>query len=87
VIQIQDYLYKFSLERLQMMLSSPSMVLLFMSYLSSTHFSRIDMNANMSRYRDAYVEACFIMMQLNPSRHAMSQEYPIEDIMRHSGWS
>jgi 5-methylcytosine-specific restriction endonuclease McrBC regulatory subunit McrC len=55
-----------------MMLSSPSMVLLFMSYLSATHFSRINMNANMSRYRDAYVEACFIMMQLNPSRHAMS---------------
>ena len=87
VFIIQDYLYKFSLERLQNLLSSPPMVLLFMNYLKKTQFSRISQNTNMCKFRDAYIEACFIMMQLNPSSDIMNQEFPINDIMKHSGWS
>jgi len=69
------------------MLSSPPMVLLLQSYLATVNFTRIDMNANMGRFRDAYVEACFIMMQLNCCKELMDSEYPIEEIMKHSGWS
>ena len=41
VVSIYNYLYKFSLERLQQFLNNESLMLLFIDYLQTNRFSRI----------------------------------------------
>jgi len=43
----------------------------------------------MNRYRDAYIEACYIMMVHNPSYIQMSREFDITKILSYTqgpGW-
>jgi len=70
VVSIYNYLYKFSLERLQHFLNNESLMLLFVSYLRVNRFRRIHESGNMVKYRHAYYEACNIM--INQSRHKTS---------------
>ena len=62
VVGIYNYLYKFSLERLQQFLNNESLMLLFIDFLKSNKFSRIHSSANMLKHRHAYYEACSIMI-------------------------
>lgn len=62
VVSIYNYLYKFSLERLQQFLNNESLMLLFIDYLQTNRFSRIHSSANMLKHRHAYYEACNIMI-------------------------
>lgn len=54
VVNIYNYLYKFSLERLQDFLNDESLMLLFVEYLKNNHYSRVHQSANMMKYRQAY---------------------------------
>ena len=54
VIGIYNYLYKFSLERLQEFLNNESLMLLFVEYLKNNHFTRVHQSQNMLKYRQAY---------------------------------
>lgn len=62
VVSIYNYLYKFSLERLQQFLNNESLMLLFVTYLQENGFARIHQSPNMVKYRHAYYEACNIMI-------------------------
>ena len=62
VVSIYNYLYKFSLERLQHFLNNESLMLLFVEYLQINGYSRIHTSPNMVKYREAYYEACGIMI-------------------------
>jgi hypothetical protein len=61
-VSIYNYLYKFSLERLQHFLNNESLMLLFVDYLQVNGFQRIHISPNMVKYRLAYYEACNIMI-------------------------
>ena len=62
VVKIFNYLYKFSLERLQQFLNNKSLMLLLCEYLRTNHFQRIHGSNNMCKYRFAYYEACAKML-------------------------
>ena len=68
VLKIYNYLYKFSLEKLQKLINNPALVLLFARYIQLNGRSRIEKSDNMGKYREAYLEACHIM--INESKHA-----------------
>ena len=63
VVNVYNYLYKFSLERLQDFLYDEALMLLFVEYLRNNHHSRVHQSPNMAKYREAYYQACGIMMQ------------------------
>ena len=63
VINIYNYLYKFSLERLQHLLNNESLMLFLLVYLEINKYSRIHQSPNMHRYKEAYYEACEIMIK------------------------
>ena len=63
VVNIYNYLYKFSLERLQQFLNNKCLMLLFVNYLNVNGFTRVHQSSNMTKYRLAYYEACHIMIQ------------------------
>ena len=62
VVSIYNYLYKFSLERLQHFLNNESLMLLFVNYLQKNGNTRVHSTPNMVKYRHAYYEACSIMI-------------------------
>ena len=62
VVSIYNYLYKFSLERLQHFLNNECLMLLFVDYLRINGFSRVHSSPNMVQYRHAYYEACNILI-------------------------
>ena len=62
IFQIFNYLYKFSLERLNQFLNNESLFLLLCEYLRVNKFTRVHQNANMKKYRRAYYEACSKML-------------------------
>ena len=57
-----NYLYKFSLERLQQFLANESLFLLLCAYLKANRFDRVHKSPNMRKYRHAYYEACTNML-------------------------
>ena len=68
VLKIYNYLYKFSLEKLQKLINNSALVLLFARYIQINGNTRIEKSDNMGKYREAYLEACNIM--LSESKHA-----------------
>ena len=62
VVSIYNYLYKFSLERLQEFLNNEPLMLLFIEYLKANQFQRVHQSQNMLKHRQAYYEACNIMI-------------------------
>jgi hypothetical protein len=62
VMKIYNYLYKFSLERLQKLINNKSLIFLFGNYLEKNNFSRVSKSENMTKYQKAYLEACKIMI-------------------------
>ena len=63
VVSIYNYLYKFSLERLQHFLNNECMMILLILYLESNGYSRVHMSPNMIRFRHAYYEAMATMVK------------------------
>lgn len=63
VLMIYNYLYKFSLERLQKLINNPCLILLFTKYLMVNGYSRINGNKSMQKYAEAYYEACEVMIR------------------------
>ena len=66
-MKIYNYLYKFSLERLQKLINNKSLIFLLAFYLEQNMFSRITKSPNMRKYEKAYYEASAIM--INESIH------------------
>lgn len=62
VIKIYNYLYKFSLERLQKLIDNASLILLIIQYLLVNGYKRIIDSHNMQKYRNAYLEAFQVLM-------------------------
>lgn len=50
IMKIYNFLYKFSLERLQKMINNVNIILLFAKYIEINGFQRIDSNNNMIKY-------------------------------------
>ena len=82
VVSIYNYLYKFSLERLQHFLNNESLMLLFVDYLQVNGFQRIHMSPNMVKYRHAYYEACNIMINQSTYKKHLSEYYDFKRIFR-----
>ena len=81
-MSIYNYLYKFSLERLQHFLNNESLILLFVDYLQTNGYSRIHCSPNMVKYRHAYYEACNVMIDQSAHKANLSACFPIETIFR-----
>ena len=62
VVKIFNYMYKFSLERLQHFLNNESLYLLLCEYMRANKFGRIQGSLNMRKYSFAYYEACNKML-------------------------
>ena len=82
VVSIYNYLYKFSLERLQHFLNNGSLMLLFVDYLRINGFSRIHTSPNMVKYREAYYEACSIMIEQSTHKEHLSEYFNLQSIFR-----
>ena len=82
VVSIYNYLYKFSLERLQHFLNNGSLMLLFVDYLRINGFSRIHTSPNMVKYREAYYEACSIMIEQSTHKEHLSEYFNLQAIFR-----
>ena len=82
VVSIYNYLYKFSLERLQHFLNNESLMLLFVDYLRTNGFSRIHTSPNMVKYRHAYYEACQVMINQSVHKAHLAEHYDIQAIFR-----
>lgn len=80
VVNIYNYLYKFSLERLQHFLNNKSLMLLFVDYLQVNGFSRIHQSPNMVKYRHAYYEACNIMINQSAHKDHIASIYDLSTI-------
>jgi len=57
VVTIYNYLYKFSLERLQHFVNNKCFVLVLIHYLKVNGFARVRQSPTMEKYYDAYIEA------------------------------
>lgn len=82
VVSIYNYLYKFSLERLQNFLNNECLMLLFVDYLEQNAYSRIHQSPNMVKYRHAYYEACSIMIAQSSHKTHLAEHYTLEDVFR-----
>lgn len=82
VVSIYNYLYKFSLERLQEFLNNEPLMLLFIEYLKTNHFSRVHQSANMLKFRHAYYEACSIMIRQSTSYPKFAGYFPLDKILQ-----
>ena len=80
VVNIYNYLYKFSLERLQHFLNNKSLMLLFVDYINVNKFQRVHTSPNMAKYREAYYEACSIMIQQSVHKDYLSTYYDLPKI-------
>ena len=70
-----------------MLLSNQLLVLLLLQYLERNKFERIHRSTNMMKHCEAYYEASYIMMRLNPHRDAMMRCFDFDAIMKHAQWS
>ena len=77
-----NYLYKFSLERLQHFLNNESLFLLLCEYLRVNKFNRIHKSSNMSKYRFAYYEACTKMLANSSMRAKFEKIFDFDDLTR-----
>lgn len=82
VVNIYNYLYKFSLERLQQFLNNQGLMLLFVVYLSANGYQRIHASPNMVKYRQAYYEACGIMIEQSGQRATLKNYFNLADILQ-----
>lgn len=82
VVSIYNYLYKFSLERLQHFLNNKSLMLLFVDYLEKNKYQRVHLSPNMVKYRHAYYEACNIMIAQSCHQTYLAQFYDQEKIFK-----
>ncbi len=82
VVNIYNYLYKFSLERLQQFLNNQGLMLLFVVYLSANGYQRIHASPNMVKYRQAYYEACGIMIEQSGQRAILKNYFNLADILQ-----
>ena len=82
MVSIYNYLYKFSLERLQHFLNNKCLMLLFVNYLKVNGFTRIHSSSNMVKYRHAYYEACNIMISQSSHRKLLGEFYQIDQILK-----
>ena len=82
VVSIYNYLYKFSLERLQQFLNNESLMLLFIDYLETNRFSRIHSSANMLKHRHAYYEACNIMITQSAHQATLAEVFDLDRIVK-----
>ena len=82
VVSIYNYLYKFSLERLQHFLNNESLMLLFVNYLQKNGNTRVHSTPNMVKYRHAYYEACSIMINQSTHKAHLGQFYDLDAIFR-----
>lgn len=80
VVAIYNYLYKFSLERLQQFLNNESLMLLLIDYLETNRFSRIHASANMLKHRHAYYEACGIMITQSAHQAKFAKVFSLDRI-------
>ena len=78
VVSIYNYLYKFSLERLQHFLNNECLMLLFVDYLRINGYSRIHMSPNMVKYRHAYYEACNIMIDQSVHKQHLADFFQMD---------
>ena len=82
VVNIYNYLYKFSLERLQQFLNNKSLMLLFVNYLKVNKFRRIHTSHNMVKYRFAYYEACQIMISQSSNLKPLGQIFDFVSMLK-----
>lgn len=82
VVSIYNYLYKFSLERLQHFLNNECLMLLFVDYLRINGYSRIHSSPNMVKYRHAYYEACNIMIDQSAHKAHLAEFFSMHDVFR-----
>ena len=82
VVSIYNYLYKFSLERLQHFLNNECLMLLFVDYLRINGYSRIHASPNMVKYRHAYYEACNIMIDQSAHKDHLAKFFQMHDVFR-----
>lgn len=68
VYDIYNYLYGFSIQRLQRCIDSPHMMVLIVFYLSEQGFARIEKVPNLRKERAAYLEAVERLLSLSPCR-------------------
>ena len=66
VMKLHNYLYKFSLLRLQDFLQTCSLVHILFLYFEKNGFNRVHNSASMMRYKQAYYEAANIMLKGTP---------------------
>ena len=57
ILDIHNYLYKFSIERLRSFINQPELLLLVVHYITSTEMKRVHTKENMIKYQEAYYEA------------------------------
>ena len=68
VVKIFNYMYKFSLERLQHFLNNESLFLLLCDYMRQNRFKRIQGSLNMRKHTHVYYEACIKMLAQSKHR-------------------
>lgn len=54
VIKVYNYLYKFSLERLQKFINNTCLMFLFANYLDQNKYTRVTNSSNMMKFRESY---------------------------------
>lgn len=82
VVSIYNYLYKFSLERLQEFLNNEPLMLLFIEYLKNNQFSRVHQSQNMLKHRHAYYEACNIMIVQSAFHQKFASCFALDKILQ-----
>jgi hypothetical protein len=76
--EVYEYLYRFSIERLQVLVAKPSMVALFRYYYNTCGPARVEGSATMNKYRVSYFEAaqriCFPTPYVKPCKKMRSKK-------------
>jgi hypothetical protein len=62
VLDIHYFSYKFSIERLQILINQPSMILFILYYILITKLQRIHLKDNMNKHKEGYYEALELML-------------------------
>ena len=62
VLDIHYFSYKFSIERLQILINEPSMILFIYYYIVITKLQRIHLKENMEKHKQGYYEAFELMV-------------------------
>ena len=82
VINIYNYLYKFSLERLQAFLNNLTLCALFIRYLQLNGFDRVHNNPNMYKHHAAYLEASKNMIEQSSFSVTLHKVVNIDELVQ-----